>query len=76
MCAVCGVTAALQLCAGCGQVAYCGRAHQVMHWKEQHKMECKKAQAAKKVPSKGEIEVILQRHRLPTVPMAVIIYGQ
>jgi uncharacterized UBP type Zn finger protein len=51
MCAVCGVTAALQMCSGCGQVAYCGREHQLMHWKEQHKIECKKAQAAKKVSS-------------------------
>jgi MYND finger len=47
MCAICGVTAALQLCCGCGQIAYCGREHQLQHWKE-HKIECKKVQAAKK----------------------------
>jgi MYND finger len=40
---ICGVTAALQLCSGCGQIAYCGREHQLQHWKE-HKSECKMAQ--------------------------------
>jgi uncharacterized UBP type Zn finger protein len=47
MCAICGVTAALQMCSGCGQIAYCGREHQLQHWKE-HKTDCKTAQAAKK----------------------------
>jgi MYND finger len=47
MCAICGVTAALQLCSGCGQIAYCGREHQLQHWKE-HKSECKMAQTTKK----------------------------
>jgi hypothetical protein len=29
MCGVCGVTAGLKLCGGCGKVAFCSRDHQV-----------------------------------------------
>ncbi|XP_036326131.1 SET domain-containing protein SmydA-8-like [Rhagoletis pomonella] len=39
-CAVCGVTAA-QKCGGCRNVVYCGKEHQIIHWKKGHKAECK-----------------------------------
>lgn len=37
-----GLEAGLRHCAGCGAVAYCGRACQVAHWKEGHKETCGK----------------------------------
>lgn len=39
-CAVCGV-AASQKCGGCRNVVYCGKEHQIVHWKKGHKAECK-----------------------------------
>ncbi|XP_050334966.1 SET domain-containing protein SmydA-8 [Bactrocera neohumeralis] len=39
-CAVCGV-AASQKCGGCRNVVYCGKEHQIIHWKKGHKAECK-----------------------------------
>ncbi|XP_053954619.1 SET domain-containing protein SmydA-8 [Anastrepha ludens] len=39
-CAFCGV-AATQKCGGCRNVVYCGKEHQVMHWKKGHKAQCK-----------------------------------
>uniref|UniRef100_W8B5D3 Protein msta, isoform A n=1 Tax=Ceratitis capitata TaxID=7213 RepID=W8B5D3_CERCA len=39
-CAVCGV-AASQKCGGCRNVVYCGKEHQIIHWKKGHKGECK-----------------------------------
>ena len=47
ICAVCGVSVALKLCAGCQGIAFCSREHQVQYW-PQHKKECKAAQKATK----------------------------
>jgi hypothetical protein len=33
-------------CSGCGQAFYCGREHQVQHWKQGHKRSCGAAGAA------------------------------
>ena len=41
-CAECGVTAGLSLCAGCREVAYCCRQHQLDNWPS-HKVTCKLA---------------------------------
>ncbi|XP_067613512.1 SET domain-containing protein SmydA-8 [Eurosta solidaginis] len=38
-CAVCGVTAT-QKCGGCRNVVYCGKEHQIIHWRKGHKAEC------------------------------------
>lgn len=46
LCAVCGITVSLRLCSVCGSVAYCGRSHQVQHWKI-HKADCKRIQKSK-----------------------------
>jgi hypothetical protein len=43
VCAVCGVTAALKLCSGCNNIAFCSRAHQVEYW-PRHKAACKATQ--------------------------------
>jgi hypothetical protein len=43
VCAVCGVTAALKVCSGCNNIAFCSRAHQVEYW-PRHKAACKAAQ--------------------------------
>lgn len=47
ICAVCGVSVALKLCAGCQGIAFCSREHQLQYW-PQHKKECKAAQKATK----------------------------
>ena len=41
VCAMCGVTACLVVCAGCNQRYYCGKACQRRHWKGGHKQDCK-----------------------------------
>jgi hypothetical protein len=43
VCAVCGVTAALSVCSGCHNIAFCSRAHQLEYWPK-HKAACKFAQ--------------------------------
>ena len=39
-CALCGALADKR-CSRCGQVVYCSRDHQKIHWKEIHKKQCK-----------------------------------
>ncbi|XP_037931135.1 SET domain-containing protein SmydA-8 [Teleopsis dalmanni] len=39
-CAVCGKKSS-QTCSNCKNIYYCSREHQVAHWKEVHKKECK-----------------------------------
>ncbi|XP_055373089.1 SET domain-containing protein SmydA-8 [Condylostylus longicornis] len=39
-CPVCGVKASLK-CGGCKNVVYCGKEHQKIHWKKEHKNNCK-----------------------------------
>uniref|UniRef100_A0A182KF08 MYND-type domain-containing protein n=1 Tax=Anopheles christyi TaxID=43041 RepID=A0A182KF08_9DIPT len=41
LCSVCSAPAA-QRCAGCQQVAYCGRDHQRADWKAQHRDQCRR----------------------------------
>ena len=44
-CAVCEVTAdtkKLLVCSKCRDVAYCGKEHQLRHWREGHRDECAK----------------------------------
>lgn len=42
-CALCGVSASKQ-CSRCdGQVVYCCKEHQAVHWKKVHKKQCKRA---------------------------------
>jgi ubiquitin-protein ligase len=52
-CSVCGATADVKKCGGCGIVSYCGLMCQRSHWR-QHKAECRAHQAANaaKKPSK------------------------
>lgn len=38
-CIVCGATEKLRSCSRCKQVRYCGKEHQLAHWKE-HKATC------------------------------------
>lgn len=38
-CAVCGVEASLK-CAGCYNVTYCSKEHQVEDWKKIHRDQC------------------------------------
>lgn len=38
-CVVCGETGRAR-CAQCGVTVYCGREHQVQHWKDGHKQQC------------------------------------
>ena len=40
-CAVCGKTGKLFVCASCKSIAYCGKEHQVEHWKAEHRHYCK-----------------------------------
>ncbi|KAH3846764.1 egl nine homolog 1-like [Dreissena polymorpha] len=44
-CAICGKSANLKYCSGCGKVSYCSRDHQIQDWR-QHKAKCKKKQLA------------------------------
>jgi len=39
-CALCGAVSAKK-CSRCGRVVYCSRDHQMIHWKEVHKKQCK-----------------------------------
>mmetsp|Transcript_50595 Transcript_50595/g.122093 ORF Transcript_50595/g.122093 Transcript_50595/m.122093 type:complete len:628 (-) Transcript_50595:294-2177(-) len=39
-CWVCGRTLGLKGCSKCKSVCYCGRDHQILHWKQGHKAEC------------------------------------
>ena len=62
-CIVCGVTEKLRKCSRCKQVHYCGREHQLAHWKE-HKANCtpaaktavSKPASAKPVASKTAVD--------------------
>lgn len=45
-CAVCGITAGVSACSGCGGTFYCSKEHQVEHWKA-HKKDCAAAKEAK-----------------------------
>jgi hypothetical protein len=47
VCAQCGVTAGLQICAGCDSIAFCCREHQLTFW-PLHKVDCKKMQKQRK----------------------------
>ncbi len=40
ICAKCGEPASLK-CGGCGDVSYCSKEHQKVHWKKEHKGKCK-----------------------------------
>lgn len=39
-CEYCG-TFATQKCTGCKLVFYCGKEHQILDWKKEHKSKCK-----------------------------------
>ena len=41
VCALCGISVNLMLCAGCKNVFYCSKPHQKQHWKS-HKADCKR----------------------------------
>ena len=44
-CWVCGKTLGLKGCSKCKSVSYCGRDHQILHWRRGHKAECDPAYA-------------------------------
>ena len=53
-CAVCGITAGVSACSGCGGTFYCSKEHQVEHWKA-HKKDCAAAkEAAKEAKAKAD----------------------
>lgn len=55
--------ARLQLCAGCGAVAYCGKEHQREHWRTTHKAQCKalKQTLARQAQLKCFVERTIER---------------